>query len=74
VQPTVAASVQAVVGRGQLMWNLPNFWVLVTGRYYFPRMYTAILPIIYGIRRLLAGARATGQIEKQVNEVVQTVQ
>jgi hypothetical protein len=61
VQPTVAASVQAVVGRGQLMQNLPNFWVHVTGRYYFPGMYTAVLPMIpgiYGIRKLLIGARA----------------
>jgi len=67
---------QAVVGRGQLMQNLPNFWVHVTGRYYFPGMYTAILPMIpgiYGIRKLLAAARATGRIEKQVNEAVQTV-
>ena len=56
VQPTVAASVHAVVGRGQLMQNLPNFWVHVTGRYYFPGMYTAILPRIpgiYGIRKLI---------------------
>src|SRR6202142_619652 len=63
VQPTVAASVQAVVGRGQLMQNLPNFWVHVTGHYYFPGMYTAILPMvpgIYGIRKLIAGARAAG--------------
>jgi len=55
VQPTVAAAVQAVV-RGRLMQNLPNFWVHVTGRYYFPGMYTAILPMIpgiYGIRQLL---------------------
>ncbi|MBB5058546.1 putative NBD/HSP70 family sugar kinase [Granulicella aggregans] len=56
VQPTVAASVQAIVGRGQLMQNLPNFWVDVTGRYYFPGMYTAILPMIpgiWGVRRLV---------------------
>jgi hypothetical protein len=61
VQPTVAASVQAVVGRGQLMQNLPNFWVHVTGRYYFPGMYTAILPMIpgiYGIRQLLRSQNA----------------
>jgi hypothetical protein len=60
VQPTVAASVQAVVGRGQLMQNLPNFWFRVTGHYYFPGMYTAILPMIpgiYGIRRLIIAAR-----------------
>ena len=65
VQPTVAASVQAIVGRGQLMQNLPNFWVHVTGRYYFPGMYTAILPMIpgiYGIRKLLIGARAARRI------------
>ena len=60
VQPTVVASVQAIVGRGQLMQNLPNFWFRVTGHYYFPGMYTAILPMIpgiYGIRKLLIAAR-----------------
>jgi len=60
VQPTVAAPVQAIVGRGQLMQNLPNFWVHVTRRYYFPGMYTAILPMIpgiYGIRRLLTATK-----------------
>jgi hypothetical protein len=65
VQPTVAKSVQAVVGHGQLMQNLPNFWVHVTGRYYFPGMYTAILPMIpgiYGIRKLLIGSRAVRKI------------
>jgi hypothetical protein len=68
VLPNVSAPVQAVVGRGQLMQNLPNFWVHVTGRYYFPGMYTAVLPMIpgiYGIRKLLiahaAGIRAHGQ-------------
>ena len=61
VQPTVAASVQAIVGRGQLMENLPNFWVHVTGRYYFPGMYTAILPMIpgvYGLFNLVRAARS----------------
>lgn len=60
VQPMIAAPVQAVVGRGQTMQNLPNYWMGVTGRYYFPGMYTAILPMIpgiYGIRRLLLTAR-----------------
>jgi hypothetical protein len=65
VQPTVAASVQAIVGRGQLMQNLPNFWFRVTGHYYFPGMYTAILPMIpgiYGIRKLLIAARTAGSV------------
>jgi hypothetical protein len=67
VQPTVAASVQAIVGRGQLMQNLPNFWVRVTGRYYFPGMYTAILPMIpgvYGLFKVILAARAAGQLGK----------
>jgi hypothetical protein len=66
VLPTVAAPVQAIVGRGQLMQNLPNFWVQVTGHYYFPGMYTAILPMIpgiYGIRKLLIAARAARNIK-----------
>src|ERR1039457_3033706 len=61
VQPTVAASVQASVGRGQLMQSLPNFWFRVTGHYYFPGMYTAILPMIpgvYGIFNLVRAARS----------------
>jgi hypothetical protein len=61
VLPQVAGPVQAVVGRGQFMQNLPNFWAHVTGRYYFPGMYTAILPMIpgiYGIRKLLTGGEA----------------
>jgi hypothetical protein len=65
VQPTVAASVEAVVGRGQLMQDLPNFWVHVTGRYYFPGMYTAILPMIpgvYGIFNLLRATHATRRL------------
>jgi hypothetical protein len=79
VLPTVAVPVQAVVGRGQLMQNLPNFWVHVTGRYYFPGMYTAILPMIpgiYGIRKLLTAARQSNkpgnsiQIDKPARRAV----
>jgi len=65
VLPQVASPVQAVVGRGLLMQNLPNFWVHVTGRYYFPCMYTAILPMIpgiYGIRKLLIAAHAARSV------------
>jgi hypothetical protein len=66
VQPAVAASVQAVVGRGQFMQDLPNFWVGITGRYYFPGMYTAILPMIpgiYGLFILIRAARAGRHIQ-----------
>jgi hypothetical protein len=36
VQPTVAAPIQAVVGHGQLMQNLPNFWCALQGVTTFP--------------------------------------
>jgi hypothetical protein len=65
VLPMVAAPVQAVVGRGQLMQDLPNFWVHVTGRYYFPGMYTAILPMIpgvYGLFTLVRAARSESRL------------
>ena len=61
VQPMLAGPVQALVGHRQLMHDLPNFWVHTTGRYYFPGMYTAVLPMIpgiYGVRQVLAGARS----------------
>ena len=35
-----------------------NYWVRTTGVYYFPGMYTAILPMIpgiYTIRRVIMG-------------------
>ena len=70
VQPTVAASVQAIVGRGQLMQNLPNFWFRVTGHYYFPGMYTAILPMIpgiYGIRKLLSAAHTPRSVAENTS-------
>jgi hypothetical protein len=41
------------------MQDLPNFWVHVTGRYYFPGMYTAILPMIPGIYGLVTLIRAS---------------
>jgi hypothetical protein len=37
-----------------------NYWVKTTGVYYFPGMYTAILPMIpglYTIRRVITGSR-----------------
>jgi hypothetical protein len=28
---------------------MPNYWIGATGRYYFPGLYTAVLPMIPGI-------------------------
>src|SRR6266852_5353041 len=75
VQPMIATPVDAVVGHGQLMRNLPNFWLHVTGRYYFPGMYTAVLPMvpgIYGIRQLLIAARQSRRSAEQIASAIQS--
>lgn len=48
------------VSNGRIIANMQNYWFQVTGRYYFPGMYTAILPMIpgiYGIRAVLRADR-----------------
>jgi hypothetical protein len=40
--------------------DMPNYWVHATGRYYFPGLYTAVLPMvpgIWGIRRVIRVSR-----------------
>ena len=48
-------------GNGRFVADMHNYWVKTTGVYYFPGMYTAILPMIpgiYTIRRVLKGAKS----------------
>src|SRR5687767_7544227 len=60
-------SISQAVSNGGYVANMPNHWVKTTGTYYFPGMYTAVLPMIPGIwaivRTLRASraARLTGQ-------------
>ena len=49
LNPTVAATITAYVSNGRLMTEMPNYWMGATGRYYFPGLYTAVLPMIPGI-------------------------
>lgn len=57
LEPTQAMAISAVV-HGRWMADLPNFYVGTTGRYYFPGMYTAILPMIPGIYGIVTLRRA----------------
>jgi hypothetical protein len=36
---------------------MPNYWIGATGRYYFPGLYTAVLPMIPGIYAIVRLAR-----------------
>jgi malic enzyme len=61
IQPEVAAPVSAIVSNGRFMADMPNYWLKATGVYYFPGLYTAVLPMIPGviaIRRVIGASRA----------------
>src|SRR6266542_621832 len=60
LDPTLPAAITATVSNGRLVAEMPNYWIGATGRYYFPGLYTAALPMIPGIYAIirLAGRRA----------------
>ena len=59
LDPTLPAAITATVSNGRLVADMPNHWIGATGRYYFPGLYTAALPMIPGIYAIirLAGRR-----------------
>jgi hypothetical protein len=48
LEPTNAASITAVIN-GARIENMENYHIAVTGKYYFPGLYTAIIPMLPGI-------------------------
>jgi hypothetical protein len=61
IAPHDLNSLTATVANGTVVANMQNFWFLATGRYYFPGLYTAVLPMIpgiYGIRTVLRADQA----------------
>jgi len=59
IRPELAAPVTAAVSNGRLVAGMPNYWIGTTGVYYFPGMYTAILPMIPGIFAIVRVIRAS---------------
>ena len=60
IQPELAGSISQAVSNGRFIADMHNYWVGTTGVYYFPGMYTAILPMIpgiYTIRRVIRSSR-----------------
>jgi len=60
VQPEVAHAISGLVSNGHFVANMPNYYYHLTGTYYFPGMWTAILPMLpgcYAIYRLLRAHR-----------------
>lgn len=48
LEPTNAAPITAVIN-GVRIENMENYHIAVTGKYYFPGLYTAIIPMFPGI-------------------------
>lgn len=46
---------------GQVIGDMRNYWLGATGRYYFPGLYTAILPMVPGIYGIVAILRPRGR-------------
>lgn len=55
-----------VVRGGASIADMRNYWIGATGRYYFPGLYTAILPMIPGIYGIVALLRASRSREGNV--------
>ena len=63
IEPDTLGTISATVSNGRWVEAMPNYWLHATGRYYFPGLYTAVLPMIpgiYGISRVIRAARSHG--------------
>ena len=46
------------MSNGQVITDMKNYWLGATGTYYFPGMYTAVLPMIPGMWAIARTLRA----------------
>src|SRR5690242_2021530 len=53
IQPALAHPISQAVSNGRFVADMPNYYVGTTERYYFPGMYTAVLPMIPGIHAIV---------------------
>jgi hypothetical protein len=49
IHPETLEPVSQAVSNGKFVADMPNYWLHTTGHYYFPGLYTAVLPMIPGI-------------------------
>ena len=63
LEPAILSHLQdpisQTVSNGRFVADMRNYWVQTTGTYYFPGMYTAILPMIPGIWAIVRIIRAS---------------
>jgi hypothetical protein len=49
IRPELPDTISQAVSNGRFVADMRNYYIGTTGRYYFPGMYTAVLPMIPGI-------------------------
>ena len=73
IEPELAGSISQAVSNGRFVADMHNYWVKTTGVYYFPGMYTAILPMIpgiYTIRRVIRASRRIVQLSTKAEGLI----
>jgi hypothetical protein len=58
IQPDLPGTISQAVSNGRFVADMRNYYIGTTGRYYFPGMYTAVLPMIPGIWAIVRMVRA----------------
>jgi hypothetical protein len=65
IRPDFAGPISHAVSNGRFVAGMGNYWVKTTGTYYFPGMYTAILPMIPGIYAIIRVIRAARRKDQE---------
>lgn len=68
ILPRLSEPISQAVSNGNFVASMPNYWLGATGRYYFPGLYPAALPMlpgIWAIVRLVSASklRASARLE-----------
>lgn len=58
IAPGDPGVISQVVSNGHFVADMPNYWFRTTDTYYFPGLYTAVLPMIPGIWAIVRTLRA----------------
>ena len=61
ILPDLPGTITQVVSNGRVVADMRNYWFGTTGVYYFPGLYTAILPMIPGIWAIRRVVREAGR-------------
>ena len=73
IQPELTGTLSQAVSNGRFVAGMHNYWVRTMGTYYFPGMYTAILPMIpgiYAIRKVIRASRRADSTDARAARMV----